>query len=115
MVEIVKTREQLIEQAAIELGVKTSGDTLSDEDSDTIDNYVDPLLRQLDLDGVVSIQDSEEIPSEYFLPTARLLANDAARAFGQPYSVEMKMENEKQLRRLTATKPTYETLRSNYF
>lgn len=115
MVELTKTRQQLKERAATELGFLPSNATLSDEDSDTLDNLVDPLVMQLDADGVVSIGDTDAIESTYFIPLARLLANEAAPSFGQEYSLDKKSLNEGILRRLTATKPTGETLRSLYY
>jgi hypothetical protein len=115
MVDITKTRNDLIERAAAELAVLVSGQSLSDEDRATIDNLVDPLIRQLSLDSVVDIGDTDAIESEYFLPLARLLANEAAPSFGQARSEDVKVVNEKLLRKLTATKPTYETLRATYY
>lgn len=115
MVEITKTRTQLIERAATELGVLVSGQTLEDEDSDTIDNLVDPLTRQLSLDSVVDIADTDAVESEYFLPLARLLANEAAPSFGQQRSEDVKMANERLLRRLSATRSTGETLKALYY
>lgn len=115
MVEITKTRTQLIERAATELGALPSGQSLAVEDSNTIDNLVDPLIYQLSADGVVSIQDAEEIPAEYFIPLARLLANEAAPSFGQGTSADIKAVNEGLLRRMTATAPTGETLRAVYY
>ena len=115
MAEITKTRVDLIEQAATQLGAKTSNDPLSDEDSDTIENLVDPLVQQLSLDGVVEIGDTDQIPSEYFIALANLLANAAAPSFGQQTSPDVKFANETQLRKLSATKPTGETQRGVYF
>lgn len=115
MVDVVKTRTDLIERAATELGVKTAMQELSDEDRDTIDALVDPLVQQLATDSVVYIGDTEQIPVEYFLPLAMLLANSAAITFGQAYSGDLKRAVEADLRRLTATKPTFETLRAVYF
>lgn len=115
MPDITKTRTDLIERAATELGVLPSGQPLSDEDSATIGNLLDPLTRQLSLDGVADIADSNAIPSEYFLPLARLLANEASPSFGIAFSRDAKLENEQQLRRLTATRPTRETLKTAYY
>ena len=115
MPDITKTRTDLIERAATELGVLPSGQPLSDEDSATIGALVDPLTRQLSLDDVVDVSDTSAVPSEYFLPLARLLANEAAPSFGVPYSLDVKMENERQLRRLSATRPGRETLKTTYF
>lgn len=115
MPHLTKTRTDLIERAATELGVLPSGQSLSDEDAAVISNLLDPLLRQLSLDGVVDIGDADAIESEYVLPLARLLANEAGPSFGFAYSREVKLENERQLRRLTATRPSRETLKTTYY
>lgn len=115
MPDITKTRTDLIERAATELGVLPAGQPLSDEDSATIDALLDPLTRQLSLDCVVDIADTSAVPSEYFLPLARLLANEASPSFGITWSAETRMANEHQLRRLTAAGSTRETLKTTYF
>lgn len=115
MVDVTKTRTDLIERAATELGALTSGETLSDEDSATIGNLVDPLVLQLSFDGVVDVADTEAIPSEWFLPLAKLLANVAAPSFGQQESPDVKMMQERVLRKLTAAPATYEPLKAQYF
>ncbi len=115
MADITKTRTELIERAATELGALPSGGELDDDERETIDNLVDPLRDRLSADGVVEIGDLEAIESKYFIPLAMLLANDAAPSFGQAYSLDKKNEFERQLRRLSATRPTYETLRATYY
>lgn len=115
MPEITKDRTQLIERAATELGALPSGQSLSTEDRNTIDNLVDPLIYQLSFDGVVNIQDADAIESQYFLALARLLANEAAPSFGQGTSAEIKAICERTLRKLSATGPTGETLRALYY
>jgi hypothetical protein len=115
MVDISKTREDLIFRAATEVGALASGQSLSAEDYDTIDNLVDPLCQQLSFDGVAHVQDTNAIQLEHFIPLARLLANEAAISFGQAYSRDVKISNETILLRLTAMRPTYETLENDYF
>lgn len=115
MPDITRTRTDLIERAATELGVLPSGQPLSDEDAATIHALVDPLLRQLALDDVVDVADADAIPLEYFLPLSRLLANEASPSFGIAYGLDSKLENERQLRRLAATRPTRETLKGTYY
>lgn len=115
MADVTKTRTDLIERAATELGALTSGETLQQEDSDTIDNLVDPLILQLSLDGVVDIADDQQIPSGYFLPLAKLLANVAAPSFGQQENPAVKEMQERILRKLTATPPTFERQTAEYF
>ena len=115
MVDLTKTRSQLIERAAKDLGIIEPGETLSAEDQDTFDGLVDPLIAQLSADGIVGIQDDEAIEFEYFLPLARLLANIAGPDFGSPINEAAKMEDEKTLRRMSAAKPSYEVLKVDYF
>lgn len=115
MSDVTKTRTDLIERAATELGALPSGETLSDEDRTTIDDLVDPLVLQLSLDGVVDVSDTEAIPSEWFLSLARLLANEAAPSFGQQTNPDVRRENENKLRKLTATKPTRESQKATYY
>ncbi len=85
------------------------------EDIDTIGQYVDPLFAQLAADQICLVQDQEEIPLEYFMPLARLLANVAGPRFGQAMNAEARIADENALRRLTGNKPTYETLRVVYY
>ena len=115
MVDITKTREDLIFRAATEVGALVVGQSLSSEEYDTIDNLVDPLVQQLSFDGVVHVQDTNAIQPEYFIPVARLLANEAAISFGQAYSRDVKIANETVLYRLTSMRPTFETLETDYF
>jgi hypothetical protein len=115
MADIVKTRADLIERAGTELGAKVTGQSMSPEDYEAIDNLVDPLLMQLSFDNVVHVQDTDAIQVEFFIPLGRLLANEAAISFGQQYSREVKIINETVLQRITAMRPTFETLESQYF
>lgn len=115
MADIIKTRVQLVERAATELGRLVSGQNLETEDSDTIDTLVDPLLAQLSSDNVVSIDDDDAIDLIYFLPVARLLANEAGPSFGIPKSQDIKAADEALLRKLSSARPTLETLKVDYF
>ena len=115
VVSYYKTRADLARRAATELGKLVSGQDIEAEDQATIDDLIDPLVQQLSIDGVVTIGDTEEIELEYFLPLARLLANEAAQSFGIGKSGEVQAREEAVLRRLTSRKPTYETLKTNYY
>lgn len=114
MADLFKTRSDLVRRAATELGKLVSGQDLEAEDNDTIDALVDPLVQQLSIDGVVNV-DPDAIEPEYFLALARLLANESAPSFGTGKSEDVKLADEALLRKLTATKPTFETLRVKYF
>lgn len=115
MADLAKTRTQLKERAAKDLGIIEPGETLSAEDDETFDGLVDPLIAQLAADQIVGIQDSEAIELEYFLPLARLLANIAGPDFGSPINEDAKNVDEATLRRLTSSGPTYQPLKVEYF
>ena len=115
MADLTKTRSDLVNRAATELGKLVSGQALETEDNATIDSLVDPLIEMLSADMVVTIDDSEAIDPRYFLPLARLLANEAAPSFGIPKSDQIEASDKMLLRRLTAAPATYETLRTTYF
>lgn len=115
MADTFKTRTQLKERAAKDLGIVEPGETLSAEDDETFDGLVDPLIAQLAADQIVYIQDSEQIELELFLPLARLLANIAGPDFGSPINEAAKQQDEQTLRRMTASKPTGQTLKVQYF
>lgn len=115
MVDTVKTRSQLIERAAKNLGIIEPGETLSAEDQETFDGLVDPLIAQLSADQITYIQDSEEIELELFLPLARLLANIAGPDFGSPINEEAKLRDEQTLRRFSSSIPTYQPSTGEYF
>jgi len=118
-----KTRSQLIERAGINLGLVQPGEALSSEDYNTLDNLVDPLVDQLAADSVIYVQDagtsdtpsSGEIEAEIFLPLAALLANFAGPSFGSPINDQAKDRDQGVLRRISATKPTYAPLQTDYF
>ncbi len=99
-------------------GILTGEDAFNQpgpEELDAIGMYVDPLLAQLAKDEIVYIGDSDEIPDEYFLPIARLLANVAGPRFGSAMNEQAKQIDEAALRRLTSAEPTYEVLKTTYF
>lgn len=115
MPDLSKTRTQLIERAAKDLGIIEPGETLSTEDRDTFDGLVDPLIAQLAAERIVYIQDDEQIENEYFLPLARLLANMAGPDFGSPINEAAKAQDERVLRRLSTAIASTATLRAVYF
>ncbi len=115
MVDTVKTRTQLIHRALAAIGALEPGEAPSTEDYNTMDNLVDPLIGQLAADEIIYIQDSEEIPVEYFIPLANLLGNMAGPDFGSPVNDEAQKRDEGTLRRLASTRPTYVPLRQQPF
>jgi hypothetical protein len=76
---------------------------LSTEDDETLDDWSIPDC-QLAQDGIVYIDDSEEIDVMFFMPLARLLANMASPT-GSPINEAAKLRDE-QICAGWLTKPT---------
>jgi hypothetical protein len=108
-----RTRAHLI--TAVGKRFVGTGQSLEDEDQDTIDEKIDPLLAQLSGDSIITIDNDNEIPLEYFNPLVELLTNVCGPDFGQPYSEEAKRVFEAQLRRTASAKATNEVLRTVYY
>jgi hypothetical protein len=115
MVDTSKTRAQLIARALKSLGQLDPGEAPSAEDYATVDDLIDPLVAQLAADEVVYIQDTDAIELEFYMPLARLLANAAGPDFGSPVNLEAKAFDEGELRRLSASKPTYQHQKALYY
>lgn len=115
MADTVKTRAQLIQRALKNIGIIEPGEAPSSEDYATVDDLIDPLIAQLAADQIAYISDSDAIELEYYMPLARLLGNAAGPDFGSAINEQAKAIDEQILRRLTASKPTYETLKVSYF
>lgn len=115
MVDITKSRVQVIQRALAAIGALEPGESPSTEDYNTMDNLYDPLIAQLMLDDVVYIDDADNIPVAYFMPLANLLGNVAGPDFGSPINEEAKARDEALLKRITSTRPTYTEMKGNYF
>jgi hypothetical protein len=113
--DISRTREQLILEAADKLQLVGTGQPLEAEYREKIDNNIEPLLSQLDRDGICSVGDSNEIPVEWFDPIAGLLANVCAPLAGRNYDAMGRDYYERTLRRITSAKASYEILEGTYF
>lgn len=110
-----KTRVELIAEAADKLNIVGTGQTLEADYSAKIDGNIDPLLAQLASDGICNVTDDTAIPSEWFDSIAGLLANVSSPIAGVRYDPQIKAYYEMQLRRLTATGPSYNVLEAEYF
>lgn len=81
-----RTRDDLIEAAALELRIIDASDTLQAADSVRIGEKIDPLIGELGARGVVYIANDDAIPIEIFDPMAKLLAIACEGIFGKPAS-----------------------------
>lgn len=117
----MKSQTELVTRALNKIGAVGSGQTASAEDVAIAQGALDPLLAELATLGVAYVVTSsdaaaEEIPDELFQGLATLLAMDIAAEFGMPAPVDEARQNAMNvLRRITAARPTYETLRADYF
>jgi hypothetical protein len=115
MVEVTKTRDELIREAADRLQIVGTGQPLEPEYAERIGVNVDPLLMQLAADGICQVANTNFIPSEWFDSLAGLLANMCSAVAGKQYAPEIKAFYELSLRRLVASSPSYTVLESEYF
>lgn len=77
-----KTSEQLIHRALTELGRLYVGDAPTDEDYNTVEELIQPLVDQVNAMDIAYIDDIEAIEQKWFLPLARLVAIEACGSFG---------------------------------
>lgn len=113
--DISRTREQLILEAADKLQLAGTGQPLEAEYREKINQNIEPLLAQLTRDGICEVSDSNAIPVEWFDPIAGLLANVCAPLGGKNYDPMVRDYYERTLRRITSAKPDYAILEGQYF
>jgi hypothetical protein len=78
----MRTRSELIFQAAKRLGILAAGQSLAAEDFDDIDALLEPLVQELAARRIYALGDAEAIEDAAFLSLADLLALEAAPIFG---------------------------------
>ncbi len=115
MATLIKTAAELIDEAASDIGALGPGESLSAEDFVKFDNKLDSLLEMLSMEGVY-IADKDEVPAAFFLPMARLLGNVAGAAVvGAPLNDPAWDRDVHLLRRLSASRATYEPIKADYY
>lgn len=113
--DITKTRAELVIRALRKLLVVGSGQSPEDEDVELVDGVVDATLADLAARRVVYVANEDEIDVAVFEPLADILADNVAADFGKAKNPAMVDLAEMKLKAITATEPTYETLRNDYF
>ena len=113
--DLTKTRDELIREAAERLNIVGTGQELEEEYADRININTDPLFAQLLADGVCNVVNDQFIPNEWFDALSGLLANVSAAVAGKSFDPGIKQFYEAQLRRLTSSRPSYAVLESEYF
>lgn len=113
--DITKTRTELVREAADKLSIVGTGQALEAEYAEKLDNNVDPLFMQLATDGICTVVNDNNIPSEWFDALAGLLANVSAVVGGKTFDPQIKDYYELRLRRLTSSGPSYVVQEAEYF
>jgi hypothetical protein len=110
-----KTRAELVNKAISLLQQEGAGQSIDDEDFQTFDDAVEPIIAELSEDEVVTVGDTDAIDDAVFLPLARILMNEVGEDFGRPTDPAFRLECEARIRRVVAGKPLYTTLATDYF
>jgi hypothetical protein len=119
-----RTRNDLVNEALMNLGVLAAGQSPDAEDFAAVDGKYNALIARLETQDILDIDNSiaaGEIPAELFAPLAVLLADDSALEFGLP-GVPPSQSNPQpvaaaidQIRLITYGRPTYQPQRTEYF
>ena len=100
-----KSRDDLIQQALVNLKDIGSGQSPDAEDSETVSAKIDALVGELAVRGIVTVTDDDRIPAEYFNALADLLANECAPAFGAERNPAIREDAEARLKVMTRQQP----------
>jgi hypothetical protein len=76
------TASQLVLKALSKLGVLAAGQTVSPEDFNQINDSLDAIFRKLGALEIVYVADPDNIPGEWFLDLAAIIAGENATDFG---------------------------------
>lgn len=108
-----KNSTELIHEVAAILGLLLPGEALSNEDHQTIDGCIDPVLEEVE---EIVVVDRGYIPGRYFQTIARLTAAHAAAKFSNAtVDLDVVKQHEQRLRVLVAQRPSYQPLQVDYF
>lgn len=118
-----RTSSDLVLKALSNLGVLAAGQTVSPEDFATVANQLDSIFRMLGALEIVYVADPTQVPGEWFLPLADIVAGVCASDFGAgPEFVKMGLGSPPgsgiaamSLKIMTRGRPTGEPLRTDSF
>lgn len=110
-----KTKDELIEQALRSLGVAEAGQPIEIEDYEAVDACVEPLRAMLARDRAIYIANVDAIDEAVFLPLARLLANEAAPAFGRERTQDAYEAGRAEIKRILSQDTVFHPVPTSYF
>lgn len=114
----MKTRRNLVDRAAENLGVLASGQTLAAEDLAGIDAFVETTIADLRKRDVLYVPDAAEIDEEIFEDLSVCLAFRCRIKFGlagDPEIAAANLASEKSLRIKSAQGPTYAVAKTTFY
>lgn len=112
---MAKTRANLADRALQKLLVVGSGQPVDSEDRETADNAIDSVFADLEGREIYSVSDEDDIDLAAFEWLALILADTISTEFGQQIDPGKREYAENKLRRLTASGPSYEVMKLDYY
>lgn len=91
------------------------GDSMSEEDAEALDGYIDSMVAEINADGATYIGDPDSLDDELFLPFSKLVANAAAEEFGGKSDENFALQQRNRIRVLTRQTPGYSPQQADYF
>lgn len=112
---MAQTRTMLANRALEKLMEVGSGQSPDSEDTEHVDDAINSFAEFISAAGIYTISDLNDIELAAFEPLADYLAWFVAPDFGKPREEAMRAMAEYMLRRITAPRPSYETMRTENF
>lgn len=91
------------------------GQDVPAEDYAAVVPHIRYVSDELSRSGVVTIPDLSDISNAYFNQFCWLVANSVSTEFDIPADIATKETTKQDIRRIVASAPTYETLKTTYF
>lgn len=113
-----QTRADLVRRALKNLGALPQGQTASDEEYDSVDDHVEPMLEWLSGRDIVYVADPDVIDDAYFLPLGHILASVCQAEFGAADDaalIALAQKAELDLKAIGASRPTYAVMKPQYY
>jgi hypothetical protein len=110
-----KTREDLIARALRKLGVVGAGQSPSAEDSQAVDDEIEPVMADLAARGIYAWGNPDEIDDEAFVHLAAILGNSVANDFGKPEDEAKREYAEMRLKLLDVKTLSGQPLKTVYY
>jgi hypothetical protein len=127
-----RNHTDLVNEALAKLGVLAAGQPTDPEDFLYVNEMMDACFRMLNDLNICAIPDPDNIPGQWFLPLADVLAGECATKFGSQADMIMTLKDAglggspgrtelgagsaaKALKEMRRGRPTYERLKNEYF